>query len=51
MIDAARFREYIGEIRKNLQQGNATEHTHRPALKALLLNSGVRVFHIDGSIT
>jgi predicted helicase len=27
---------YLSEIKKNVADGNATEHTHRPALKALL---------------
>lgn len=30
------FESYIEEIRNNLARGNATEHTHRPALKTLL---------------
>ena len=30
------FRQYISSIRANLKQGDATEHTHRPALKTLL---------------
>ncbi|HIJ74623.1 MAG TPA: hypothetical protein HPP83_11035 [Candidatus Hydrogenedentes bacterium] len=28
--------EYLKAIRKNLDKGDATEHTHRPALKTLL---------------
>jgi len=28
--------EYVAELRKNLAHGDATEHTHRPALKSLL---------------
>ncbi|MCX6566907.1 MAG: N-6 DNA methylase [Candidatus Aminicenantes bacterium] len=28
--------DYIREIRKNLDKGDSTEHTHRPALKTLL---------------
>jgi hypothetical protein len=28
--------EYIAALKKNLARGDATEHTHRPALKALL---------------
>ena len=28
--------EYLAEIRKSIAHGDATEHTHRPALKALL---------------
>jgi hypothetical protein len=27
------FAEYLDEIKKNLAHGDATEHTHRPALK------------------
>ena len=30
------FREYVRELNRSLSQGNATEHTHRPALKTLL---------------
>ena len=30
------FRAYLKELRANLAAGNATEHTHRPALKTLL---------------
>ena len=30
------FRAYLRELRANLAAGNATEHTHRPALKTLL---------------
>ena len=30
------YRAYVHEIRANIALGNATEHTHRPALKALL---------------
>jgi len=30
------FAEYVREIRKNLERGDSTEHTHRPALKILL---------------
>lgn len=30
------FAAYLGEINKNLAHGDATEHTHRPALKKLL---------------
>jgi len=32
--------EYIIELKKNLSHGDATEHTHRPALKALLESYG-----------
>lgn len=30
------FAEYVRDIRKNLEKGDATEHTHRPALKDIL---------------
>ena len=30
------FTQYLAAIRNNLAQGDATEHTHRPALKAFL---------------
>jgi len=30
------FNSYLGEILRNLSTGDATEHTHRPALKAML---------------
>ncbi len=36
MAAARVFQDYIKNLRANLAQGNATEHTHRPALKALL---------------
>ena len=36
MVDMSRFRQYVREIRENLELGNSTEHTHRPAFKALL---------------
>ena len=36
MPSPAPFRAYSQELRANLAAGNATEHTHRPALKALL---------------
>ncbi|MYC35032.1 MAG: N-6 DNA methylase [Chloroflexi bacterium] len=32
----ADFRAYIQTLRANIEQGNATEHTHRPALQTLL---------------
>ena len=32
----ADFRAYIQTLRANIAQGNATEHTHRPALQTLL---------------
>jgi len=31
------FRDYLTEVGRDLAAGNATEHTHRPALKALLI--------------
>jgi predicted helicase len=33
---ASEFVIYLGELSRNLTHGDATEHTHRPALKALL---------------
>ena len=36
MTDPGLFRDYVRELNKSLSQGNATEHTHRPALKTLL---------------
>src|ERR1035437_78771 len=33
---SAAFRAYLEEIGRNLTAGNATEHTHRPALQNLL---------------
>src|SRR5665647_230689 len=38
------FRTYLEEIGRNLAAGNATEHTHRPALQSLVqsLDPGVR---------
>jgi len=36
-------REYLREISKNLSLGNATEHTHRPALKTLIEAIGDKV--------
>ena len=39
MADTRLFREYVRELNNNINNisaGNATEHTHRPALKALL---------------
>ena len=44
MVDFRAFRDYVGELNRSLSVGNATEHTHRPALKTLLEA-------IDGSIT
>src|SRR5450756_2077221 len=41
---SAAFRAYLEEIGRNLTAGNATEHTHRPALQNLVqtLDPGVR---------
>lgn len=38
------FRDYLAEVGRDLATGSATEHTHRPALKELLiaLDPGVR---------
>ena len=36
MADASVFREYVKELRAAVSLGNATEHTHRPALQTLL---------------
>ena len=36
MADASIFRGYVKELQANVSQGNATEHTHRTALKRLL---------------
>jgi predicted helicase len=40
----AAFRSYLEEVGRNLAAGNATEHTHRPALQGLIqtLDPGVR---------
>ena len=41
---SAAFRTYLEEIGRNLTAGNATEHTHSPALQSLVqsLDPGVR---------
>ena len=36
MTDTRLFREYVRELNDNISGDNATEHTHRPALKTLL---------------
>ena len=36
MADASIFRDYVKELHASVSQGNATEHTHRPALQTLL---------------
>ena len=36
MTDNAVFRDYLAKVEKAYKAGNATEHTHRPALKTLL---------------
>jgi hypothetical protein len=35
-MTAESFRVYLKDIRKNLEAGDATEHTHRPALKTFI---------------
>ena len=37
------FTQYLKELRKHLRLGDATEHTHRPALAALLEELGERI--------
>ncbi len=39
-IRAAYLSGYLGEIKKNLADGDSTEHTHRPALKKLIEAAG-----------
>ena len=39
----ALLRDYLNGLQTNLKLGNATEHTHRPALKALLESFGDQV--------
>ena len=36
MANASIFRNYVSELQDAVSRGNATEHTHRPALKSLL---------------
>ncbi len=36
MVDNAIFKEYLAQIEQAFKAGNATEHTHRPALKTLI---------------
>ena len=36
MAEARVFREYVRKLQAAVSRGNATEHTHRPALKTLL---------------
>ena len=36
MAEARRFRDYVKELQDAVSLGNATEHTHRPALQTLL---------------
>lgn len=36
VIDINPLNEYVKAIEKELEAGNATEHTHRPALKSLI---------------
>ena len=41
------YETYLGEIQKNLSTGDATEHTHRPALQRLLesVDNGITVIN------
>ena len=47
------LRAYASAIRHNLEHGQATEHTHRPALKALLeaLGDGIQAQNEPQHIT
>ena len=36
MADIGEYRTYIQELQRSVARGDATEHTHRPALKSLL---------------
>lgn len=36
MVDNAIFKDYLAQVEQAYKAGNATEHTHRPALKDLL---------------
>ena len=40
MADASIFRDYVKELQAAVSLGNATEHTHRPALQKLLQSAG-----------
>jgi hypothetical protein len=40
LLSIVTIAEYVAELRKNLAHGDATEHTHRPALKSLLESLG-----------
>ena len=40
MADASIFRGYVEELQAAVSLGNATEHTHRPALQKLLQSAG-----------
>ena len=37
------FKTYIQTLQADLARGNATEHTHRPALKTLIESLGERL--------
>ncbi|MFQ5812653.1 MAG: type ISP restriction/modification enzyme [Anaerolineae bacterium] len=41
------FRDYLRKIEKNLATGSATEHTHRPALKAFLEAVGENITAVN----
>jgi hypothetical protein len=47
----APFDAYLKSIDKALREGNATEHTHRPALKILLeaLAPGIGPYAVSGA--
>jgi hypothetical protein len=36
VVDNAIFKDYLAQIEQAYKAGNATEHTHRPALKTLV---------------
>lgn len=41
------FENYIAEINKAYERGDATEHTHRPALKTLIEALGKKITAIN----
>jgi len=43
MADTNPVSTYLAEVNKALQQGDATEHTHRPALKAFVERIGANL--------
>jgi len=42
-ITVENIQDYVKSIRTSLDQGNATEHTYRPALKTLIESYGSRI--------